>query len=132
MLDHMMKTSAKGVLLFPVDSMPEGFTWRDIRKVWASADGVLPFSERDSDAKPEQIVGNASNLGAYEMINLQMKLFEYVSGVNGSLQGRHQQGTNSTRLYESEVDNGEIAISDLILTFASFVQMRDRKLRLIR
>lgn len=132
MLNHMMKTSAKGVLLFPVDSMPEGFTWRDIRKVWASADGVLPFSERDSDAKPEQIVGRPGNLGAYEMINLQMKLFENVSGVNGSLQGRHQQGTNSTRLYESEVDNGDIAISDLILTFTSFVAMRDRKMRLIR
>lgn len=132
MLNHMMKTSAKGVLLFPVDSMPEGFTWRDIRKVWASADGVLPFSERDGDAKPEQIVGKPGNLGAYEMINLQMKLFEYVSGVNGSLQGRHQQGTNSTRLYESEVDNGDIAISDLILTFASFVAMRDRKVRLSR
>lgn len=132
MLDHMMKTSAKGVLLFPIDAMPEGFTWRDIRKVWASADGVLPFSERDSDAKPEQIVGNANNLGAYEMINLQMKLFEYVSGVNGSLQGRHQQGTNSTKLYESEVDNGDIAISDLIMTFSSFVAMRDRKMRLTR
>ena len=132
MLNHMMKTSAKGVLLFPVDSMPEGFTWRDIRKVWASADGVLPFSERDTDAKPEQIVGNGNNLGAYEMINLQMKLFEYVSGVNGSLQGRHQQGTNSTKLYESEVDNGDIAISDLILTFDSFVKMRNRKICLTR
>ncbi|MGN0214021.1 MAG: hypothetical protein ACI4AH_04335 [Muribaculaceae bacterium] len=132
MLNHMMKTSAKGVLLFPVDSMPEGFTWRDIRKVWASADGVLPFSERDGDAKPEQIVGNANNLGAYEMINLQMKLFEYVSGVNGSLQGRHQQGTNSTALYESEVGNADIAISDLILTFASFVKMRNRKISLLR
>ncbi len=132
MLDHMMKTSAKGVLLFPVDSMPEGFTWRDIRKVWASADGVLPWSERDSDAKPEQIVGNASNLGAYEMINLQMKLFEYVSGVNGSLQGHHQQGTNSTAAYESEVSAGDIAISDLILTFSSFIEMRNRKISLTR
>ncbi|MGM9804035.1 MAG: hypothetical protein ACI308_07655 [Muribaculaceae bacterium] len=132
MLDHMMSASAKGVLLYPVDALPEGFSWRDIRKVWASADGVLPFAERDTDAKPEQIVGSPNSLGAYDMINLQMKLFEYVSGVNGSLQGHHQQGVNSTALYQNEVDNADIAIGDLIQTFATFLQMRDRKLRLTR
>lgn len=131
MLDHIMNTSAKGVLLFPVDAIPEGFSWRDIRKVWASADGVLPFSERDCDAKPEQIVGKPNDLGAYQMINLQMKLFEYVSGVNGSLQGRHQGGQNSSSLYENEVSNGEIAISDLIYTFKGFLEHRDRMLALL-
>ena len=131
MLYHMMNTSAKGVLLFPVDAIPEGFSWRDIRKVWASADGVLPFSERDCDAKPEQIVGKPNDLGAYEMINLQMKLFEYVSGVNGSLQGRHQSGQNSSNLYENEVSNGEISIGDLLYTFRGFLEQRDKMLRLL-
>ncbi len=131
MLEHMMSMSAKGVLLFPVDAVPEGFTWRDIRKVWASADGVLPYSERDCDAKPEQIVGRPNDLGAYDMINLQMKLFEYVSGVNGSLQGRHQTGQNSSGLYNSEVENGEIAISDLLSAFSTFVGERNRMLQLL-
>jgi hypothetical protein len=131
MLEHMMSMSAKGVLLFPVDAVPEGFTWRDIRKVWASADGVLPYSERDCDAKPEQIVGRPNDLGAYDMINLQMKLFEYVSGVNGSLQGRHQTGQNSSSLYNSEVENGEIAISDLLSAFSTFVGERNRMLQLL-
>ncbi len=131
MLEHMMSMSAKGVLLFPIDAMPEGFTWRDIRKVWASADGVLPYSERDCDSKPEQIVGRPNDLGAYDMINLQMKLFEYVSGVNGSLQRRHQSGQNSTSLYMSEVENGEIAISDLLSSFSAFVSERNRMLQLL-
>lgn len=131
MLDHMMNTSAKGVLLFPVDAMPEGFSWRDIRKVWASADGVLPFSERDCESKPEQIVAKPNDLGAYEMINLQMKLFEYVSGVNGSLLGRHQSGQNSSSLYQQEIDNGEISIGDLLHTFRNFIEQRDRMLALL-
>ena len=128
MLDHMMDSSAKGVLLYPVDAMPEGFTWRDIRRIWASADGVLPFSERDCDAKPEQIVGKPNDLGAYDMINLQMKLFEYVSGVNGALQGHHQGG-NSSALYKDEVENSDIAIGDLLLTFETFLRLRDNKVK---
>ena len=65
------------------------------------------------------------------MINLQMKLFEYVSGVNGSLQGRHQTGQNSSSLYNSEVENGEIAISDLLSAFSTFVGERNRMLQLL-
>lgn len=128
MLDHMMGASAKGVLLFPVDAVPEGFTWRDIRRVWASSDGVLPFSSRDCDGKPEQIVGKPGDLGAYDMISLQMKLFEYVSGVSGALQGRHQQGNNSSSLYQSEVANGDLALGDIFETFASWLTLRDRKI----
>ena len=60
-----------------------------------------------------------------------MKLFEYVSGVNGSLQGRHQSGQNSSNLYENEVSNGEISIGDLLYTFRGFLEQRDKMLRLL-
>ena len=44
LIDHVMGASAKGVLLFPDAALPEGFTWQDIKRIWKSTDGILPYS----------------------------------------------------------------------------------------
>ena len=126
MINHAMEASAKGVLLFPETALPDGFTWGDVRRAWSNAGGILPYDPRESDARPEQIVNNGTNIGAYEMIQLQMRLLEQVSGVSGAMQGHTGLGGNSASLYEAQSQNAVIALTDLFDTFTAFREHRDR------
>ena len=131
LLDQVMRTSAKGVLLFPETALPDGWTWEDARRCWSSANGLLPYNPRFSDSKPEQMVTNNSGFGAYQMIELQMKLFEEISGVNGALQGKNPT-VNSGGAYQLQSENANIALSDVFDTFQAFRRQRDRKIATIQ
>ena len=43
LLDQVMRSSAKGVLLFPETALPDGWTWEDARRCWSSSNGLLPY-----------------------------------------------------------------------------------------
>ena len=127
LLDQVMEANAKGVLLFPETALPEGFTWGEIRRAWSNPGGIIPYDPRMSDARPEQIVSNGTDIGAYEMVRLQMQLLEQVSGVSGALQG-HVTNGNSASLYQLQSQNAEIALADLYDTFESFRRQRNARL----
>ena len=127
LLDQVMRSSAKGVLLFPETALPEGWTWEEARRCWSSANGLLPYNPRYSEAKPEQISANSTNIGAYQMIELQMKLFEEISGVTGALQGKNPT-VNSGGAYQLQSENADIALSDVFETFEAFRRQRDKKI----
>ena len=93
--------------------------------------GTADFFRSGND-RPEQVSGNATNIGAYEMVNLQMRLFEQISGVSGALQGQASAGTTGAQLYESQVSNSTIALGDIFETFDSFRRERDRKAAKVR
>ena len=126
LLDQVMRSSAKGVLLFPETALPDGWTWEDARRCWSSANGLLPYNPRYSEAKPEQVSANGTNIGAYQMIELQMKLFEEISGVSGALQGKNPT-VNSAGVYQLQSENANIALSDVYDTFEAFRRQRDKK-----
>ncbi len=126
LLDQVMRCSAKGVLLFPETALPDGWTWEDARRSWSSANGLLPYNPRFGDAKPEQISATGNNASAFQMIELQMKLFEEISGVSGALQGKSPT-VNSANLYQQQSENANIALSDVYDTFEAFRRQRDRK-----
>ena len=132
LVDHVMRASAKGVLLYPDNILPEGFTWNDLRYAWSKPNGIVPYHPRGGNDRPEQVSGNATNIGAYEMVNLQMRLFEQISGVSGALQGQASAGTTGAQLYESQVSNSTIALGDIFETFDSFRRERDRKAAKVR
>lgn len=132
LVDHVMGASAKGVLLYPDNILPEGFTWNDLRYAWSKPNGIVPYHPRGGNDRPEQVSGNATNIGAYEMVNLQMRLFEQISGVSGALQGQASAGTTGAQLYESQVSNSTIALGDIFETFDSFRRERDRKAAKVR
>ena len=131
LLDQVMRSSAKGVLLFPETALPEGWTWEDARRCWSSANGLLPYNPRFSEARPEQINSNGGNSNAFQMIELQMKLFEEISGVSGALQGKDPT-VNSANAYQLQSENANIALSDVFDTFEAFRRQRDRKIASIQ
>ena len=130
LLDHVVRSSAKGVLLFPETALPDGWTWEDARRCWSKANGLLPYNPRYGDSKPEQINANGTNVGAYQLIELQMKLFEEISGVSGALQGK-KPTVNSASVYQMQSEKANIALSDVFDTFEAFRRQRNKKIELI-
>ena len=126
-IDHIMATSAKGVLLFPVDQKPTDVSWKDICERWALPDGIIPITGQGTQM-PHQVVTNNDNNGAYQLLQLQMKLFEDVSGVSEALLGKGLSNARGSELYESQVRNATVALADLFDSFAAFTTERNRLL----
>jgi hypothetical protein len=126
MIDHIMAHSAKGVLLFPMNEKPEGFSWREIAKRWASCNGIIPIKGTGSQLPTQMVTGNASN-GAYQLLEMEMKLFEDVSGVSDALLGKNVNASTGSVMYENQVRNAAIALTDIYESFGMFTTERDRK-----
>lgn len=130
LMDKVMSTSAKGVLLFPKSQRSSNMDWEKLSALWASPDGVIPYEAVDGAPEPKQLITNAGDFGARELLSLELKMLEDVSGVSNALLGRSSGGGNvGYERYESEVRNATVAINDLLLTFVHFRESRDEKLR---
>lgn len=124
MIDRMMGSAAKGVLLFPVDQKLGDFSWDEIRRRWSASDGIIPIAGR-GNLLPQQVTGGGNDVGAHRLLELQLKLFEDVSGVSNALMGEAPAGNGGSALYESQVANGTIALADLFDTFGALLNRRD-------
>ena len=131
LIDNIMTSSAKGVLLFPESALPQGFTWEDIKSSWSKCNSVIPFANSFDNNKPEQISTNATNIGAYELLSLQLKFFEEISGVSNALQGRTTATSTAASLYESQIYNSNIALADIFDSFNNFRKERDNMCNII-
>ena len=121
MYDWIMKSSAKGVLMFPEEMLPEGVDMKDIADQWTRFDGVIMYSAKPGVQMPHQIATNSTNIGISELLNLQLKLFEDISGVNGALQGKPGYSGMSASLYAQQTQNSATSLLDLLESFSMFV-----------
>ncbi len=119
--DWMMRVSAKGALLFPEDALPEGFNMEDIAESWAKVGSVIAFKAKAGVPLPQQISTNLTNIGIGDLLNLQLKFFEDISGVNGALQGKPGYSSTSGTLYAQQTQNATTSLLDLLDTYSSFV-----------
>lgn len=125
MMDRMMGTAAKGVLLFPYGCKPDNITWEEVARRWADPGGIIPFKQ-SMGAEPHQVVTPMCDIGARDMLQTQISLFEDVSGVSNALMGKVSGSGVGVDRFESEVRNATTAVLDLIRTFTHFVNTRDR------
>ena len=122
MYDFIMRASAKGVLLFPEDSMPKGMSIEDIAEEWSRFDGILLYRPKPGIPIPQQIANNSTNIGISELLNLQLKFFEDISGVNGALQGKPGYSSTSGVLYAQQTNNATTSLLDLLESYSSFIK----------
>lgn len=119
--DWIMRASAKGVLLMPEDSLPDGVSMEDIAESWAEFNGVIVFKPSKSGQIPHQVANNSTNIGITELLNLQLKFFEDISGVNGALQGKPGFSGQSASMYNQQVQNSTMSLLDMLECFSYFV-----------
>lgn len=122
MYDWIMRASAKGVLLFPEECLPKGMTLDDIADEWARFNGVIMIKQpKNGTALPQQVANNSTNIGISELLNMQLKFFEDISGVNGALQGKPGYSGMSASLYNQQAQNATTSLVDILETFSEFV-----------
>lgn len=130
LIDRMMGASAKGVLLFPIEQKLQNISWEEICSRWSSTDGVIPIVGR-TNILPQQVQCSANDVGAHKLLELELKLFEDVSGVSDVLLGKTSSSNGGSALYESQIANSTMALADIFDTFASFTTQRDRIAKLL-
>ena len=119
--DWLMRASAKGVLLFPEECLPTGMDINDIADEWSRFNGVIAIKTKGNAQVPQQIANNSTNIGISELLNIQLKFFEDISGVNGALQGKPGFSGMSASLYSQQTQNTTTSLLDLLDSFSMFV-----------
>ncbi|MBR2128984.1 MAG: hypothetical protein IJ940_08995 [Bacteroidales bacterium] len=122
MYDWIMRASAKGVLLFPEECKPDDMSIEDIADEWARFNGVIMIKQRKPGVPlPQQIANNSTNIGITELLNLQLKFFEDISGVNSALQGKPGFSGESAAHYNQQTQNATLSLLDLLESYSDFV-----------
>lgn len=119
--DWIMRASAKGVLLVPEDSIPKGMSPEDFAQAWVRLNGVVVFKPSQSGQLPQQVAANSTNIGISELLQVQLKFFEDISGVNGALQGKPGYSGMSAALYNQQTQNATTSLLDLLEVFNGFI-----------
>ena len=118
--DWVMRASAKGVLLFPEEALPRGWTLSDISDQWCRHNGVIMIKTKDGTPLPQQVSSNSVNIGIVELLNVQKQMLEDISGVNSALQGKLSGGNVSGALYDYQTRNSLTALLDILESFRAF------------
>lgn len=119
--DWVIRATAKGVLLVPEDCLGD-HDLQEFADAWTQVNGVIAFKPSKSGVIPQQIAANATNIGIGELLNLQLKFFEDISGVNGALQGKPGYAGTSAALYNQQTQNATTSLLDLLEAFSYFVK----------
>ncbi len=128
MIDFIMGSSAKGLLLFPEECLPEGWTIEDVTRQYVKTNGVIIMPRDASSKLPQQISTNATNIGGWEMLKLQMDLMAQISGLSGAVQGQVSRPGTASSLYAQQAQNSMLNYTLVFDRHNMFCQKRDEKL----
>ena len=119
MQDFIIRASAKGALLVPEDCM-KGQDPQEFTDSWARFNGVIVYTPSKSGVIPQQVSANSTNIGLHEMLSLQLKFFEDISGVNAALQGKASFAGESGNHAELMAQNASVSLIDILQSFQEF------------
>ena len=128
MLDFIIGTSAKGVLMVPESAIPDGMSVDDFAKEYTKANGVIVYRPTPGREVPYQVSSNSTNVGAWEMLQLQLGLIEKISGLSGAIQGQTPSKNTPSSLYAQQAQNSSLNYAVLYRVFNMFVEKRDEKM----
>ncbi|MDE6023751.1 MAG: hypothetical protein K2G13_09655, partial [Muribaculaceae bacterium] len=119
--DFIMKSSAKGVLLFPDESLPSGIDLQDVADEWSRFNGVISYRARPGIPMPTQVSGNATNIGITDLLKIELQMLEDISGVSPTLQGKLVTNATSGTLFARQNEAAQTSLLDVIRTFTDFL-----------
>lgn len=125
-IDHILAHSAKGALLFPTDACPPGVSVEEAASMWGLPAAVIPVNPRAARL-PTEVSSAGRSEGASALLDIELRLFQQISGVSSALQGHAPSGNVSASLYDSQAYNSVVAMMDVFSTFDAFRAARDEK-----
>ena len=119
--DWIIRASAKGVLLFPENAIPDDLDLDEIAAQWSRYNGVIRYKAKAGVPIPQQVSTNSTNVGITELLEVQLKMMEDVSGINSALRGQLSSGTVSGTLYEQQTRHALTGLTDIMEGFRVFM-----------
>lgn len=120
--DWILRSSAKGVLMFPEGAFPSNLDIREVSEMWSRYNGVITYKHQDGVPAPYQVNSNVSNSGITDLITLQLKMMEDVTGVNSALQGQLSGSAVSGTLFEMQTRQALTGLADILEGYNDFIR----------
>ena len=127
-IDFLIQNSAKGVLMCPVDAVPDDMSYKQFAQEYTRNGGVLFYKAKAGIDMPKQITSASVSAGELEVVKLYMQLNDEISGINGALQGQKPTSNTPASRYAQEAQNSSINIEDFIGWFNSCVRDSNYKM----
>lgn len=130
LIDFIRGTSSKGVLVVD-DEAFESMSREEIIDEYVRYNGVLFVKLKPGqsiDGVVRQYNSGASVAGDFELLNLQLKLINEISGVNSAMQGKPAASGTPSSLYAQQVQNSSLNLKGILDSYKSFRKRRDMKL----
>ena len=115
------------MLLFPESAIPEDLTLDDITEQWGKYNGVIRYKARTGVPIPQQVSTNSTNIGISDLLDVQLRMMEDVSGVNAALQGQLSSNSTSGTLFEQQTRQARTGLTDILEGFRCLMVESARK-----
>ena len=129
LIDFIRGTSSKGVLVVDDDAF-ESMTREEVIDEYVRYNGVLFVKLKPGqsiDGVVRQYNSGAAVAGDFELLNLQLRLINEISGVNSAMQGQTPRSGTPASLYAQQVQNSSLNLKGLFDGFRTFRRRRDTK-----
>ena len=129
LIDFIRGTSSKGVLVVDDDAF-ESMSREEVIDEYVRYNGVLFVKLKPGqsiDGVVRQYNSGAAVAGDFELLNLQMRLINEISGVNSAMQGQAPKAGTPASLYAQQTHNSSLNLKGLFDGFRTFRRRRDNK-----
>ena len=129
LIDFIRGTSSKGVLVVD-DEAFESMTREEVVDEYVRYNGVLFVKLKPGqsiDGVVRQYNSGAAVAGDFELLNLQLRLINEISGVNSAMQGQAPKAGTPASLYAQQIQNSSLNLKGLFDGFRNFRRRRDGK-----
>ena len=129
LIDFIRGTSSKGVLVVDDDAF-ESMSREEVIDEYVRYNGVLFVKLKPGqsiDGVVRQYNSSAAVAGDFELLNLQLRLINEISGVNSAMQGQSPRSGTPASLYAQQVQNSSLNLKGLFDGFRTFRRRRDAK-----
>jgi len=128
LLEMLIATSAKNLLLIHKDVIPKDLKYEDIGGYIAKMGNILVMDNDNPNVPaPQFLSNNATNIGIKEALQLYLDGIKNVSGVYGAIQGQQPQSGTPASRYAMESQNASLNMLNFFKQLSSFKERRDRK-----
>ena len=130
LIDFIRGTSSKGVLVVDDDAF-ESMSREEVIDEYVRYNGVLFVKLKPGqsiDGVVRQYNSGAAVAGDFELLNLQLRLINEISGVNSAMQGQAPRAGTPASLYAQQIQNSSLNLKGLFDSFRNFRRRRDIKL----
>jgi hypothetical protein len=127
LMDFIIGSSAKGVLLVPEEAIPDDMNIDDFAEEWTKHNGVIKIKTKQGVSMPKEITSNASIPGVNDLLSIQLQFMNEISGVSPSMQGQRAPSGTPSSLYAQETQNSTLNTKDYFEAFNAFTRERNWK-----